>query len=111
MATVRNLSHFENETIEIIGELTADWDTELDVLSSRTAIVGDLGFESLDVVYLVTAIEQRYGRRDLPFDQLLMTEGRYIDDLTIGKIAAFLHRHLGESLRSRHGNKQFDPES
>jgi acyl carrier protein len=78
----------------MIRELTADWDTGLESFTTQTSIVGDLGFESLDVVYLVTAIEQRYGRRDLPFDQLLMTEGRYVDDLTIGQIAAFLQRCL-----------------
>jgi acyl carrier protein len=94
MDAVSNMPQFESDTIEMIGELTADWDTGLGSLTRETAIVKDLGFESLDVVYLVTAIEQRYGRRDLPFDQLLMTEGRYVDDLTIGQIAAFLQRHL-----------------
>jgi acyl carrier protein len=95
MDAVSNMPQYESDTIEMIGELTADWDTGLASLTRETAIVKDLGFESLDVVYLVTAIEQRYGRRDLPFDQLLMTEGRYVDDLTIGQIAAFLQRHLG----------------
>lgn len=96
MRPVLNLSQFEQDAIEMIEDLIADWDTGLESLRRQTAIVRDLGFESLDVVYLVTAIEQRYGRRDLPFDQLLMTEGRYVDDLTIGDIAAFLHQHLGE---------------
>jgi acyl carrier protein len=94
MDAVSNMPQYESDTIEMIGELTADWDTGLGSLTRETAIVKDLGFESLDVVYLVTAIEQRYGRRDLPFDQLLMTDGRYVDDLTIGQIAAFLQRHL-----------------
>jgi acyl carrier protein len=50
----------------MLQELTSDWDTDLDSqINPATSIVNDLGFESLDVVYLVTAIEQRYGRRDL----------------------------------------------
>ena len=86
---------YERDTIELITELTSDWDTGPDDgINTSTAIVRDLGFESLDVVYLVTAIEQKYGRRDLPFEKLLMVDGRYVDDLTIAQIADFLRRHL-----------------
>lgn len=97
MSSVNEASRFENDTIEMLNELTSDWDTGLDgALHANTAVVRDLGFESLDVVYLVTAIEQRYGRRDLPFEDLLMVDGRYVDDLTVAEIATFLRRHLGD---------------
>jgi acyl carrier protein len=56
--------------------------------------VAELGFESLDVVYLVTAIEERYDRRDLPFEQLLMVDGSYVSDLTVKQIAQFLREQL-----------------
>jgi acyl carrier protein len=88
---------FERDTIELLTELTSDWDTGLEGgIQPSTAIVHDLGFESLDVVYLVTAIEQKYGRRDLPFEKLLMVDGRYVDDLTVRQIATFLREHIGE---------------
>jgi acyl carrier protein len=91
----KTLSDHEQETIALLQEITRDWNTGLSGgIASSTALVSDLGFESLDVVHLVTAIEQRFGRRDLPFEDLLMTEGRYVDDLTVGDIARFLHRHL-----------------
>ncbi|HEX4415798.1 MAG TPA: phosphopantetheine-binding protein [Lacipirellulaceae bacterium] len=86
---------YVQNTIEMLQELTSDWDTDLDAqIGPTTSIVNDLGFESLDVVYLVTAIEQRYGRRDLPFEQLLMVDGRYVDDLTVTQIAAFLQKNI-----------------
>lgn len=86
----------ERETIALLQEITQDWSTGLDGgILPTTSLVRDLGFESLDVVHLVTAIEQRYGRRDLPFEDLLMTDGHYVDDLTVEQIARFLHRHLG----------------
>jgi len=92
----KSLSDHEQETIALLQEITRDWNTGLsDGIASSTALVLDLGFESLDVVHLVTAIEQRFGRRDLPFEDLLMIEGRYVDDLTVADIARFLHRHLG----------------
>lgn len=87
---------YEQDAIEMINDLTSDWDTGLDEgITPETRLVADLGFESLDVVYLVTAIEQRYGRRDLPFEELLMTEGRYVDDLTVSQVASFLSASLG----------------
>ncbi|HZZ72900.1 MAG TPA: acyl carrier protein [Pirellulales bacterium] len=87
---------FEKDVVEILSDLTADWDQGLSgPLGPNTSVVGDLGFESLDVVYLVTAIEDRYGRQDLPFEELLMTDGRLVDDLTVNQIADFLSKHIG----------------
>lgn len=87
---------YEKDVIEILKELTADWD-DLGgggALGPDTGIVADLGFESLDVVYMVTAIEERYARRDLPFEQLLMVEGSYVTDLTVRQIAQFLQQSM-----------------
>src|SRR6476661_604824 len=87
---------YEADVIEIVSELTTDWETGLSgPPGAETRIVADLGFESIDVVYLVTAIEDRYGRQDLPFEQMLMVEGRFVDDLTVAQIAAFLRRNIG----------------
>lgn len=96
MSDVSVEQRYEKDVIEILSELTADWD-DLGLNGSigpDTAIVGELGFESLDVVYLVTAIEERYDRRDLPFEQLLMVDGSYVTDLTVKQIAQFLREQL-----------------
>ncbi|MDP6989811.1 MAG: acyl carrier protein [Planctomycetota bacterium] len=91
------LSQFEQDTIEVLGELTEDWDTGFGGEMSRdTSIVHELEFESIDVVHLVTALEARYDRSDIPFAEMLMVDGRYVEDLTVGQIAAFLHRHVGD---------------
>ena len=86
---------FEQETIAILKDITKDWDSGFDGgITADTKIVGDMGFESIDVVILVTAIETHFNRRDLPFENLLMTEGRYVDDLSVREIAAFLAQHV-----------------
>lgn len=93
--SVSTLDQYVQDTIEMLQELTSGWDTDREgQIDANTSIVQDLGFESLDVVYLVTAIEQRYSRRDLPFEQLLMVDGRYVDDLTVTQIAEFLQRNV-----------------
>lgn len=85
----------EQETIAILKDITKDWDSGFDGgITADTKIVGDMGFESIDVVILVTAIETHFNRRDLPFENLLMTEGRYVDDLSVREIAAFLAQHV-----------------
>lgn len=76
---------------ELLKDFTVDWDNEFEGEMSRdTTLLGDLGFESIDIIQLVVALEQLVGRRGLPFDKLLMKDGRYVDDLSIGQIADFL---------------------
>lgn len=83
------------QLIAVLDDFIADWDTELDeAMSEDTLLLEDLGFESIDIIQLVVAIEEAVGRRKLPFDRLLMEDGRYVDDLTIGQIADFLLEEL-----------------
>jgi acyl carrier protein len=55
-----------------------------------TRLLADLGFESIDIIQLVVAIQEELLKRKLSFDKLLMKDGRYVDDLSIGQIADYL---------------------
>ncbi len=80
---------------ELLADFTADWDNEFEGEMDRgTTLLGDLGFESIDIIQLVVALEQLVGRRGLPFDKLLMKDGRYVDDLSVGQIADFLSQNV-----------------
>ena len=35
-----------------------------------------------------------YEKSDFPFEELLMVDGHFVDDLTVKQIGEFLHRHL-----------------
>lgn len=79
----------------IIEEITGDWETGFTGgIKPDTRLIADLGFESIDVVHLVVTLEEHYRRSDLPFDKILMRDGRYVDDLTLGALADFLHGQL-----------------
>ena len=81
--------------IELLKDFTQDWDNEFEgEMTRETKLLGDLGFESIDIIQLVVAIEQMVGKRKLPFDKLLMKDGRYVDDLAIGQIADFLAQQV-----------------
>lgn len=86
---------FEKDIIEVLGELTQDWDSGFSgEMTSDTTIVAGLGFESLDVVHLISAIEQKYDKSDFPFEDLLMVDGHYVEDLSVNEIADFVSKHM-----------------
>jgi acyl carrier protein len=75
----------------LLEDFTQDWDHEFEGRMTRdTKLLADLGFESIDIIQLVVAIEEEVSKKKVPFDKLLMKDGRYVDDLTIGQIAEFL---------------------
>lgn len=82
--------------IEILEEMTADWDDVDSLLPIRgsTQLMADLGSTSIDVVMLIVGIEDRFDHKGLPFEGLLMIDGRYVDDLTVDEIADFLVSEL-----------------
>jgi acyl carrier protein len=81
--------------VEILEEITQDWDTELSgKIGADTLLMNDLTFESIDVVMLIVAIEERFNKTGLPFDKLLMIDGRYVDDLRVSELVGFLEKHL-----------------
>jgi acyl carrier protein len=54
----------------------------------------DLAFESIDVVQLVVALEKNFERKGLPFEQLFMRDGDYVNELEVKEIVEFLHKNL-----------------
>ncbi len=77
----------------ILQNMTADWDTSFDGgVTAATRLIGDLSFESIDVVQFIVALEEHFNRRDFPFEKLLMQDGRYVEELTVGEVVEFLHQ-------------------
>ena len=85
-----------DQVVGIVADMTADWDLEPSAgIRAETLLIADLCFESIDIVQFVVALEERFGRRGLPFEKLLMADGRYVDDVSVAQVADFLHDHLG----------------
>jgi acyl carrier protein len=83
------------DLIDILENMTSDWDMEFSgPMGPQTKLIADLGFESIDVVQFIVAIEERFQRRGLPFEELLMSDGRYVDEIRVGDTAEFLCTHL-----------------
>lgn len=90
-----NRAAIEGVVLQILKDLTADWDADYaGEIGPDTLLIADLDFESIDVVELVVSLEGRFARRDLPFEKLLMTDGRYVEDLTVRQVVDFLESEL-----------------
>ena len=82
-----------NDLIAIITNLTVDWDFDGEV-TGETQLVNGLGFGSVDVVALASAIE-RYCRRSLPFAEFLTELNKEgYEDLSIEQLADFIYEYL-----------------
>ena len=92
-SAVTDVAEVETAVIQVIEDLVSDWDLDT-TIDTQTKLVADLEFESIDVIQLVVALEERFRRRNLGFDQLLMVDGRYVDDLDVAAIVRFLSTRL-----------------
>jgi acyl carrier protein len=80
-----------DEVLELMTSLAGDWEYSGEI-AAHTYLLGDLGFESLDLVVLGTTLQERYGR--LPFSELLADLGqRQVKDVTVGELVDFVARH------------------
>lgn len=91
---METLASVEARIIEILSDLTSDWDLEI-TIGPETTTVADIGFASIDFIQLVVAIESAY-KRKLGFQDLLMQDGAYVSDLNVRQIATFVHGRLSE---------------
>lgn len=81
--------------IGVLEDTVRDWDMELEGgMSAATTLLGDLAFESIDVVQFAVALETAVGRKGLPFEKLFIDDGAYVDDVSVAQIVAFLQEEL-----------------
>jgi len=85
----------EGAAVDVLTDLTADWELDLeDGIGPGTRLMADLAFESIDVVQFIVSLEQKLGRKGIPFENLFMRDGDYVHELTVQEIVAFLEANL-----------------
>ncbi len=95
MKTAEDRAAIETKVIDIANETIADWGLDLPGGVTRdTKLVEDLNFESMDIVQFAVGLERAFDRKGLPFEQLFMKDGAYVDDLTIAEVTEFLRTQL-----------------
>ena len=85
----------EKTVISVLDDTVQDWDIEIEGgIGGTTTLIGDLAFESIDVVQFCVALEQALGRKGLPFEKLFIKDGAYVDDVSVGQVVDFLSVEL-----------------
>lgn len=93
------MSHLKQDTalgtvVAIVEDLIQDWGLDLEgPIGADTLLAGELEFTSVDIIQLCVALEQCYGRR-FGFQELLMQDGSYVGDLSLGQFAGFVESRL-----------------
>ena len=90
----------ESATLAIVvatlEELVQDWEVD-EPIGSETRVVADLGFESIDLIQMVGALEKAFRLRGVSLVDMLVSNGRYVDDLSVGEIADAVAVRIGQN--------------
>lgn len=86
-------TQIQSDIIEILKDMTQEWDLDVDEIGPDTKLVEDLSFASVDIIHLVVSIEEHF-KQKLGFNELLMSDGRYVDDLSINEVTNFVSHKL-----------------
>ena len=84
------------KVVELLKDMTLDWDIDFDDegITADTQLIEDLGFESIDIVQLVVSTETAFNKKGLPFEQLFMQDGDYVDEITVKELVNFVKNNL-----------------
>ncbi|MCB1770084.1 MAG: acyl carrier protein [Candidatus Competibacteraceae bacterium] len=101
----RTVKSIQEQLILVLNDMIQGWDMDfLEPINAETRLIEDLGFESVDLMQLIVAIEQTFEVRGLPYEQVLMQDGGYVTEITVRQLTAFLHRFI-----PLHGASPFQP--
>lgn len=79
----------------LLNNMIQGWDMDiLEPIGAETRLIEDLNFESVDLMQLIVSIEQTFGVRGLPYEQVLMQDGGYVTEITVRQLTTFLHRFI-----------------
>ena len=86
----------ESSVMEIVKEMTEDWDLEMDDLEPDAGLVEELCFSSVDFLHLLAAVEMKIGRK-LSYEELLVQDGSYRTELTVRQLAQFVDENYEQA--------------
>ena len=87
-----------NDLIRIIEEIATGWESQFErSMGPETLLGADLAFKSIDVVRLIAAIQKKYNKYEIPFQELFVPNGRPVKDLRVSDFVDFLNARIDHS--------------
>jgi acyl carrier protein len=91
--------------LEIVQSMQDEWD-DSSATSDDSYLFGNLNWRSIEVVYLVNAIQQTY-KQTFPFPEFLQDiERRDRKDVRVGELVDFVYENLSKSRLTPSPDKQ-----
>lgn len=90
----------ESVVMNILREFVEDWGLDEFELSRETALKADIGFDSSDTMQLFAAIQEHYAGFTITFQDLVVQDDHFVEDLKVGEVIAFVGQSLQASLNS-----------
>ena len=93
--SVLNTESIQAKVIAVLQDMIADWELDdINEIDADTKLMEDLAFESLDVVQFVVSLEKEFEQRNLPFQNLFMHDGDYVDEINVKEVVEFLNKNI-----------------
>jgi acyl carrier protein len=86
--------HVWTSITEVVTELLTERGEDAGALAPESKIGAALGISSVEAIHMMIMLEDRLAT-PLSFNDLAVRDGQYVDDLSLGEIAAFICRTLG----------------
>lgn len=89
-----------NTVTRMLEEITAEWD--VGPITEQTRL-GNLGLESINLVYMIAELQKQYSLQNLLFQKLIAAQ-IHVNDLQVADLANFIVSGIQEGV-SHHGRK------
>jgi acyl carrier protein len=85
----RRTNEFGAIVFEVVENLIQEYDLPPLEVTDETRLIETLGLTSIDIMHLLSSIDMRLSKH-LPYDTLVLKNGEYISDISIGEIIDFV---------------------
>ena len=84
------------EVLNLLSAASDDWEYS-GTITPETGLLGDLGFESLELVILGVSIQEHF-KRTMPFPEYLAGLGeQQAKDVYVGDLIEFTYQHVAQA--------------
>lgn len=84
--------------IGLVEDFVADWGLDDLEIGNQTMLKADIGFDSSDTMQLFAAISEYYSHVEFRFQELVVQDEKFVDDLSLGQVIVFVLKQLKDNI-------------
>lgn len=93
-----NTSLAQTTVYDILNEFAEEWGLDDLELTGETTLKTDMGFESTDIMQLFLGIQEAFPSIKIPFQNIIMNNGKFVEDLSVQQVIAFVNTEVVKSV-------------